>query len=105
MKFKFSCKDDVKNLPKIIKDNISNYIFHRFEEFEALDFETPDINGIRLFCHKTIGSASSYHLYQLDEITKELQRIVKEEDLKCLPEHVLDMQEFFEKLAKKYYKA
>lgn len=105
IKFQFTTKDDVKSLPHIIKDNVSKYIGNRYNEFNELDFETPDIKAIRLFCHKTIGSASSYHLHQLDEISRELQRIVKEDELKLLPKHVLDMQEFFKNLRKKYYKA
>lgn len=105
IKFKFKSIDTVEELPVIIKNNVGKYIQHRLEEFQSIDLAHPDLEAIKLFCHKTIGSATSYNLNQLDEITKELKRIVQDSDLDLLADHLLDMQEFLEKLTKKYYKA
>jgi len=81
MSFKFNTFDDIDSLPDQIRLYLPRYIDNRITEFKELQANHSDFTLIRDFCHKVIGSARSYNLHQLEQLTQSLQTYARQEDI------------------------
>ena len=64
---------------------------------DAIDKE--DHQTIRDYCHKVVGTARSYHFFQLEEITKRLQEYSRDKNMdgikKLMPVYNAYIQNLF----------
>ena len=103
MAFKFTTTDDVSTLHESIAKFVPRYIENRKNDYqEFLGYiESGDLQSIRDYCHKVVGTAKSYHFHQLEEITKVIQKHAREQNLEgirpILPHYDVYMRELFEK--------
>lgn len=79
MSFKFSKTDDIESLPSQIRQYIPRYVDNRIIELNELKECQNNFALILDFCHKILGSARSYNLHQLEEITLVLQTCARQE--------------------------
>lgn len=88
MSFQFSEKDEISTLHPNIIGFVPRYVSNRKEDYEKLkrSIEEEDYDAIRDYCHKVVGTARSYHFFQLEEITKELQQLGRERDMEGIME-------------------
>lgn len=83
MEFKFKSTDDIQSLHPNIIDFVPRYIANRKADYLLLldAIKSEDFQAIRDYCHKVVGTARSYHFFQLEEITKILQDYSREENM------------------------
>jgi regulator of sigma D len=86
MDFKFSSTDDIQSLHPNIIDFVPRYIANRKADYLLLldAIKNSDHEAIRDYCHKVVGTARSYHFFQLEEITKRLQEFSREKDMEAI---------------------
>lgn len=86
--FKFTTKDDISTLHENIISFVPRYIENRKEDYKALKqaVAAEDFEIIRDYCHKVIGTARSYHFFQLEEITKKLQEYYRAGEISLIRE-------------------
>ena len=86
--FRFTTKDDTTSLHPNIVSFVPRYIKNRREDYAQLEkaVKNEDFRMIRDYCHKVIGTARSYHFYQLEEITKRLQDLSQAGDIEGIQE-------------------
>lgn len=92
--------DQIEELPPIIKNNLPNYISNRLGDIKIINFSKIDINYLKALSHKFIGSARSYGLLRLEEISLELDLRVKDESLDAIKPLLEDMIKYLEDLKK-----
>lgn len=102
MTFPFKSKDDPKSLPKQISAYLSQYVQNRLDDFDQIKSSKFDLLFIRDYCHKVIGSARSYNLFQLEEITIELQELARREEKEQIKTLLEDYGQYLNELAKKH---
>jgi HPt (histidine-containing phosphotransfer) domain-containing protein len=102
MTFNFEKKDTVESLPEQIRNHLSHYVQNRLDDFSKIKKDGFDYAYIRDYCHKVVGSARSYQLHQLEEITLVLQSLAREQEYEQIKELLIDYEQYLETLGKNY---
>lgn len=81
--FVFTTQDDTDGLHPNIAKYLHRYASNRLKDYRKLvsAVSKGDLVQIRDYCHKVLGTARSYHLYQLEELTRLLQTLTRDEKL------------------------
>ena len=104
MTFDFKNKDNIDELPEQIRSYLAQYIQNRMDDFSQIKRIDFDMLFIRDYCHKVIGSARSYNLHQLEEITLVLQKLARADQRDEITELLGDYEIYLNDLAQKYLK-
>lgn len=104
MAFKFNSKDDTTTLHPTIVEFVPRYVANRRDDYQDLKtgIKTRNFDLVRDYCHKVIGTAKSYHFFQLDEITKVLQDYAREGDIAGIESLMPDYDIYINSLFSKY---
>lgn len=102
MGYEFSQLDKAESLPDQIRSYLSQYVKNRMDDFAQIKKIDFDFIFIRDYCHKVVGSARSYHLHQLEEITLDLQKYAREENKEAIISLLKDYEIYLNDLAQKY---
>lgn len=102
MSYEFKTKDDPESLPDQIAAYLNQYVQNRLDDFANIKTEDFDYLYLRDYCHKVIGSARSYNLYQLEEITLVLQEYARSQNSTGIKELLKDYALYIDDLAQKY---
>lgn len=75
-------KDDVESLPPKLRAYFPIFIAKRISDLAilTLQVEKGDYSGMALFNHKQSGIAASYHLFQYENLNKQLTERYKRSD-------------------------
>ncbi|MCO4756227.1 MAG: Hpt domain-containing protein, partial [Bacteriovoracaceae bacterium] len=86
MNFNFKTKDDILSLHPSIGNFVPRYVENRKNDYAAFveSVNSGDIQAIRDYCHKVVGTARSYHFFQLEEITTIIQDYARDGDLEAI---------------------
>ena len=104
MTYNFQKSDDIEQLPQQIRSYLSQYIQNRMDDFSQIKKIDFDFLFIRDYCHKVIGSARSYNLHQLEEITLVLQQYARAEEKEKITKLLGEYEIYLNDLAQKYLK-
>jgi HPt (histidine-containing phosphotransfer) domain-containing protein len=89
-------QDRIEELPDVLREYVPTYIEHRLTELDDLDtyLSKQDFEGIRAICHKIVGSAASYNLFELESIVKKLQSAARNNKLNQCKAFTADLSSY-----------
>ena len=104
MAFNFETVDHIESLHPNIIGFVPRYVANRKEDYLQLRraIENEDFVTIRDYCHKVMGTARSYHFFQLEEITRVLQDLSREQDIEGIRKLLPDYDAYITGLFSKY---
>ena len=99
MSFEFQTKDEVETLPEKLLTHFPIFLSKRLVDLEVLKSEVFNENysGLSNYCHKQLGIAASYHLYQYEELVKALSKAKKENNTEQIIYLVHELETYHEK--------
>lgn len=88
--------DNFEKIDPLLVDYVPTYIKNRINEMDELKYslKTKDFEAIRGSCHKVLGSAASYGLFQLEEIINKLQSCAREENIESTRLYVEALEKY-----------
>lgn len=95
---KFTKEDNVEDLPESLRNYLPKYLNNRSKDLLELEIalDNHDVQSISSLCHRINGTAANYGLFQLEELSRNLQKVAKENNFKAAKELVNDMHSYLE---------
>lgn len=99
MSFEFQTKDEIQTLPEKLLAHFPSFLSKRFVDLEVLKAEVfnEKFSGLSNFCHKQLGIAASYHLYQYEELVQALVKARKENNTEQIIYLINEIEEYLVK--------
>jgi HPt (histidine-containing phosphotransfer) domain-containing protein len=76
----FSKEDKVDDLPEVLRNYLPKYLSNRTKDLIELEnaIVNKNVQSVSSVCHRINGTAANYGLFRLEEISRRLQKVVKE---------------------------
>lgn len=100
--YPFTSTDDFNSLPQKLRDYFPTFLDNRISEVEKLiaQLESNDTSGVKAFCHRNGGIASSYHLHRFSELVEELSSRSQTSDCEAIKRFSKDILVYLKGVAK-----
>ena len=98
---KFTTNDNIEGLPTVLRNHLPKYLSNRLKDLVALEegVSNCDVQAISSVCHRINGTAASYGLFCLEELSREIQRLAKEENFMEVQDLVKLMRSYLDQNA------